>query len=535
MAQQTMVMSLSELVRLAEEGQFRTSSYSRPIVWGPKQTIAFFDSLYRGYPTGQLLFAEQPAGAEEIELGGVAIHAPENPLAWTIIDGFQRLSVLVAAWHASGDSRYSVCYDLEAMHFVAGPPQHLTMLPVPVAVRRRRLMEWLRERSFLSEENRSEALSLGSRLAGYSMPVIVMRGFDNSSALHEVFTRINRGGIGLAQTDLDRANKKPGEPKRGLEAFSSHSERLGFGRLSENLAAQCVVAAIFPRVDAPAGMAETSQLYRSASRHTLMEDDAKLSEALSLTVRWLRRDAHIPHVRLLPAEVVLPVAVRFFSVFHTPEPHIRDLLRRWVWRTDVVRREVDKRRALEAVAHTAADEVRRLLDSLPPSRSGRYEVNLQAKGLETPEGRMNVLGLLGAQPLLIVPSRQFSELPGAPLTDSGILTPWLDSAGAMFSLVTDRSVTEAKTLGHYLLHPSAPREQLLESVISLPPGDEALESQFLDQLSVMLLSERRFDEFVVRRDGILSSAISRRVQSFARVGFRERGRLPTLTGDDYDS
>ncbi|MGA4840542.1 GmrSD restriction endonuclease domain-containing protein [Streptomyces sp. G45] len=534
MVQQTMAMSLSELVRLAEEGQFRASTYSRPIVWGPKQITAFFDSLSRGYPAGQLLFAEQPAGAEEMELGGVAIHAPENPVAWTIIDGFQRLSALVGAWHANEDSPYLVCYDLESRRFATGSPQHLLMLPIPVAVHRRQLLEWLRERPFLSEESRSEALSLGSRLAGYAMPVIVMRGFEDTSALYDVFTRINRGGVGLAQADLDRARKRPRrKPRGGVETLSSHSERLGFGRLKEELAAQCVVAALSPRADAPVGMAETLQLYHSSPRHAFVEGETKLSEALSSTVRWLRKDARIPHVRLLPAEVVLPVVVRFFSVFGAPEPHIRELLRRWVWRTDVIRREVDKRRALEAVASTAGDEVRRLLDSLPPSKSRRYRTDVHAKGLESPEGRMNVLGLLGAQPLLIVPSRQFSELPGAPLTDSGILTPWLDSGGEMFSLVTGVPVMEATTLGHFLLHPSVSREQLLESVISLPSGHEALEGQFLDEVSVVLLREGRFDEFALRRDEILSAEISRRIQAFARVGFREKGRLPTLMGDDY--
>ncbi|MFG1849695.1 GmrSD restriction endonuclease domain-containing protein [Micromonospora carbonacea] len=529
-----MAVSLSELVRMAEEGQFRVGAYARPIVWGPKQTVAFFDSVSRGYPTGQLLFAEQPAGAEEMELGGVAVHAPSNPSAWAIIDGLQRLSALVGAWNAKDDSPYLLCYDLEEMHFATGPPQHPLMLPVPVAVHRRKLLDWLRERPFLSEDDRSEALSLGSRLTGYAMPVIVMRGLEDASALHEVFTRINRGGVSLAQADLDRARKRPRKHDGNVAALSSHGERLGFGRLSEELAAQCVVAALFPRINAPAARAQTLQRYRAASRHTPVAGETRLPEALSATVRWLRKDGRIPHVRLLPATVALPVLVRFFSVFNAPDPHVRELLRRWLWRMDVVRREADERRALEAVANTAAGEVQRLLDSLPPAKNRRYRVDLHATGLESPEGRMNVLGLLGAQPLLIVPSSQFSELPGAPLTDSGILTPWLDSAEAMLCQVTGLPVAEAATLGHFLLHPPVSQEQLLESVMALPPGHEALKGQFIDDVSAALLRQGRFHEFALRRDEILSAAISRRIQSFARVGFREKGRLPTLTGDGYD-
>ncbi|MBK3581062.1 DUF262 domain-containing protein [Streptomyces sp. MBT65] len=535
--------TLPHLVRMVEEGRFRVGAFSRPAIWGHRQITELFDSVHRGFPIGTITVAEQPAGEEDFRIAGLPVHASRDGQAWTVLDGVQRLTTLVGVWHHQpdqGDDRYAVWYDLDNDRFLPGP--HPGALPVSVACRADRLRSWIDTHPFLTEDNIAECWRLHTALTSYQEPVTVLSGIESSESFSLLFTRLNDAGVGLARSDVARARKEAGiptSPVAGEQPLIRQSEQLGFGRLPEALAVQCLLAVAQPRRRIPrsAPRPHMDELAVSATREAV----ERAGPALEVALRFVRKHARIPHVRLLPHPEILPVLVRFVSVFGPPSQRPQELLRRWVWRTAMLtpRQTSVLEEAMEPVAGTAESEAARLLESVPPPGPRPFTADLTSVTADHPEGRLNALGLLSAGPALLVPSAFVAgDQPGAPLSVSSLLTPWLDSEHDLFCRLTPQppGASRPTTLGNYLLHPPAPSGKLLKTVTS-PDSLTAslLEGHFLDPRGIQLLSSRRYEEFVQHRDGLLKTAITHRAQSFARWGFKDRGRLPSLPDSARDT
>lgn len=532
MQQRVMPFTLHQLVLLGLSGRLRTSSFSRPMVWGPQQLADFFDSLSRGFPVGQIVVYEGSAPEEEVELGGHTIHAPQDPAAWMIIDGLQRLSALIGAWDARESSPYELCYDLEEHRFVPGPARNLLMLPVPDVVNDGRLQAWLGERPFLSEANENHVRTLASTLISYSIPVTVMTNLTGER--FELFRRLNQGGASLTRADLDRAKSRPRPKTRGLPSIVRRVEALGFGRLSEAAAAQCVVAAAPDgRESLPVTEPEALNAYHSMSLHEQGVAEQHARRILSPVVDYLRQTARIPHLRLLPQPLALPSAVRFFIHCRRSADHeARELLRRWVWRADD---SSQTRVAMQApVERMAFDEAQRLLAHTSPRNAQRYVPDLWATDLSTANGRLNALGMLHAWPVSVTTIPDLRVVPGFPLEAPQVLTPWLDSDADALAPFVPYGYAPKPTLGCFLLHPPVPADSLRQGLIAFSYGDlGSLKHHLFDEQSARLLQENRIDELVEHREIALQGVIAKRVQSFARRGFRA-GRKPTLIDTTRD-
>lgn len=87
---------LSNLLHYIELGDIGLPDIQRPFVWTNAKVRDLFDSMYRGFPIGYLLFWENAtvAGAKQIGNGGKQ-HKVANRL---IVDGQQRLTSLYAVF-----------------------------------------------------------------------------------------------------------------------------------------------------------------------------------------------------------------------------------------------------------------------------------------------------------------------------------------------------------------------------------------------------------------------------------------------------
>ncbi|MGQ4482013.1 DUF262 domain-containing protein [Streptomyces sp. SAS_276] len=536
MRQRVDLYTLPHLVRMVEEGRFRVGAFSRPAVWGHRQITELFDSIHRGFPIGTITVAEQPAGEEDFRIAGLHVHAPQDGQAWTVLDGVQRLTTLVGVWHHQpdqDDDRYAVWYDLVSDRFLPGP--HSFTVPVSVACTADRLVSWIDEHPFLTEDNIAECWRLHTALTSYQEPVTVLSGIESKEASYLLFTRLNDAGVSLARSDITRARKEADARTplaAGEQPLIRQSEQLGFGRLPEALAVQCLLAVAQPRRPIPRSAprphldALTASATRQAVEHT--------APALEGALRFVRKHARIPHVRLLPHPEVLPVLVRFVSLFGPLAGRPHELLRRWIWRTAMLtpRQTGALKEAMEAAEATPESEAARLLGSVPPPEPQPFRADLTSVTAQHPAGRLNALGLLSAGPALLVPSASLTgDQPGTPLSVSSLLTPWLDSEHDLFCRLTPQppSALRPATLGNYLLHPPAPSGKLLKAITSQDPlSASLLEGHFLDSRGIQLLSSHRYEEFVQHRESLLTTAIAHRAQSFARWGFKDRGRLPSL-------
>ena len=84
---------LDSLVNFIELGQIGLPDIQRPFVWPNKKVRDLFDSMYRGYPVGYLLFWQNGFGSETKQIG--TDHKQKVP-DLLIVDGQQRLTSLFA-------------------------------------------------------------------------------------------------------------------------------------------------------------------------------------------------------------------------------------------------------------------------------------------------------------------------------------------------------------------------------------------------------------------------------------------------------
>src|SRR5690348_13986422 len=94
----------SDLVDWALQGRIRIPAFQRSYRWGRHDVTKLFDSIFRGYPIGNLLVWQRPAAAESVTLGHLKINAPDINNAYLIVDGQQRIISLVGALTATPET-----------------------------------------------------------------------------------------------------------------------------------------------------------------------------------------------------------------------------------------------------------------------------------------------------------------------------------------------------------------------------------------------------------------------------------------------
>src|SRR5262249_38696345 len=113
--------SVETLLQHVRDGKIRVPDFQRPLRWRANHLLDLFDSVYRGFPVGDLLLFKRPADAATIHFGPVGVHAPDVPDAYFVVDGQQRITALAGAMlhpepQPSSDI-YAVWFDLEEERF----------------------------------------------------------------------------------------------------------------------------------------------------------------------------------------------------------------------------------------------------------------------------------------------------------------------------------------------------------------------------------------------------------------------------------
>jgi hypothetical protein len=189
---------VEDLVERVRRGLIRIPDFQRQLQWKTEHVSALFDSIYRGYPVGSLVFYLRQAPAERLELGPLVIEAPEIPNAWWVVDGQQRLATLAACLlrpvplpTKAGKEDPFVLYFDAATHNFEGPTASravpTTWIPVPNLLDSIRLVEWTNEWTHRNDESlRTAAFAAGSRIREYAIPLYILDVAD-SNAVKEMF------------------------------------------------------------------------------------------------------------------------------------------------------------------------------------------------------------------------------------------------------------------------------------------------------------------------------------------------------------
>lgn len=518
-----------ELVAWARAGKIRIPAFQRSYRWERNDVTQLFDSIMRGYPIGNLLVWERPAEAGLVAIGQLEIDAAGRDDAYWIVDGQQRITSLVGALTAGPDTvdpRFQIYCDLSSGDFVSLSRHHRPAphwMPVSLALDTAQANAWIRDRPELSDSQIRMADQMVAAIRDYSIPMYVVIG-DDERALRDIFDRMNTYGKALKSSEVFNAlhSISAGRQPNDLRALAERVNTFGFGEFPEQVLLQSMLAIRDPKVD------------RDFRKE--FDSDDERGEAMRITesalgevVDYLRDFANIPHLRLLPYALYIPVLARFTALFGLPKGRPAELLRRWIWRGAVLGvapqgNTVGVRQGARAVADDPVASADRLLRLLPPGNKADWQPDLEQVRLNTAQGKVNALGLYALRPRRLVGDEVSKPLGPHELFDSPeFLRP----------IFPGTSVT-AGGLANLILHPKSFPVGFRKAVISGGVAPSDLASHAIDAEGLMLLIDGNELAFLRHRSAQLRRIIGQHVQDRALFGFRDGPDMAALFDDGND-
>jgi len=327
---QATALSVEDLIMRVRRGEVRVPRFQRRLKWRPKDIKLLFDSIYRGYPVGSLLFWKRAAPADSVKLGPITIDAPASRDAWWVVDGQQRITSLVGALlhpdPVHGRDEYALGIDLAADDFVRSRPSlPKSWMPLSVVLDTTALLRWLDTYELRAEypEHVTTAHRVAKVLRDYQLPAYVIEE-DDEAVVRIVFGRLNSAGRQLKPDEVFEAlaGSEHAANASTLQAISDSVAEQGFGQFER--------AWILKSVQAVAGLDFTRSDVGALPRDKQVH--AATQRALRDVAVFLRRDAGIQHASLLPYSLPIPLLAKYFHLHRSPRPRSRDLLSRWLWR-----------------------------------------------------------------------------------------------------------------------------------------------------------------------------------------------------------
>jgi hypothetical protein len=441
--------TVDHLVTMVAGGQVRIPAFSRGFVWNASYVQALFDSIYHGYPIGQLLFFQSPAEASRTRLGPLAVDAPEQARAWWLVDGQQRLTALTICLErpiplprTPQPEDPCVLYFDVAKRVFEPPPSSgeipTTWVPLPKVLDAGDLTTWAEGWEHgRNTELRRRLFEAGDRIRGYRVPLHISK--DVEAAI-EVVSRLNAPGVPLTREEIRGALERKQASPSTVDELADELTKVGMGRWpSDRLAA---TLSGMRGVAVPAD-SESKAIDPAIPEKSLRQDLPILRRVLS----FLRRDAGVPHLRLLPKAILLDVLARFFVLHPEPSPRSRALLSRWFWRTVLGAGSCDdsavRRQGIQAIGETDEEAcVQNLLELIDPSRRRSFELP-ESFDARSDAGRTILASLAHLEP------RHLET--GQPLDIARLMNE--DGEGAFVEIIEGSEVEGTRGAANRILHP----------------------------------------------------------------------------------
>lgn len=208
---------VDQLVSGVQKGSIRLPDLQRPFVWPATKVRDLFDSMYRGYPVGELMFWDVTATGETRAISGPG----EVEAAHQIVDGQQRLTSMYAAMkglsvrdEAYRDKSITISFNPFSEKFEVRTPvlarstlwveDIATVFEAPIKARRGFINRYLaggQELTDAQEEALETAFSKLDGLRRYSFQVVHIQSDVEKRTVADIFVRINSEGVSLKAYD----------------------------------------------------------------------------------------------------------------------------------------------------------------------------------------------------------------------------------------------------------------------------------------------------------------------------------------------
>ena len=535
--------AIEDLVPLAHRGAIRVPAFQRLFKWEAKEIQELFDSIYRGFPMGTLLFWKKPAEAGSFSLGPLDFEAPKQTEALWIVDGQQRITSLVGVLAPPGDQidDFKLYFDL-SWEDVSEKDKRMTpfcfaasrklpeidWLPMRVVLDSENLDEWLDrygQRSSHPEHVR-RARRLNKLIREYKIPAYIVEA-DDTETLGLIFDRVNNSGKRLQRSEVFNALFRGAGEGYSLPEMATRIRDAEFGEVSQELLLKVVLAT--RGLDITTASKQQLQEVRETGNVEGAIDTGEA--ALRKAIGFLRRDAGIPHGTLLPYEFPLIVLARFFQLYPSPRPRSRALLARWVWRGAITgEHRAERIPVVRAILKGLAPDkgieeeaVQALLESVPRLRPAP---NLRPFRFGSAQSRLELLALSALGPKNLVEGDAL---------DAGLLLAE-HGARAIVPLPggeDDPSGATTRTLANVLMHPPIGKHVLLAALATATPA--MLASHGLNSEAADALRHEDWRRMTAARHLELSSHVAMFLDAHARWDETDRPSLAGLLGGVAES
>lgn len=363
--------SIEDLLRDVAEGKIRVPQFQRNFRWEQKNIQDLFDSIYRGYPIGSFLFWDTDKTEGSAARFGPASFAAAPKSAFLVIDGQQRLTTLAATLlrerepEAPGDEDFLVFFDLGTATFriprpkESRPPQ---WLPLNEVVDTIRYLEWLER--LPRDGNRDRYVQVANQVAralrDYKVPVYIVRS-DDEGELRRIFERLNNSGKALASEEIFRAITGK---RNDLDALQETVARHGFGVIDKDL----LLGTIMVITGIQRG--DSWEQLRAMPPDDLRRAISDTGDALARVIRFLRDDADVLRIELLPHREPVRVLARLFHLIPDPSEQSRKMLCRWLWRGAVTGRHAMNASQLHATLRLLSTDEEQSVSALGAQLDG---------------------------------------------------------------------------------------------------------------------------------------------------------------------
>lgn len=338
-------LKVADLIADVAQGEVLLPEIQRDYVWNGPQVAKLLDSLYREFPSGQIMLWDT-ASLTVVTKAPEGTRAPTLPPATRpkiVLDGQQRLTSLVLALsprdQLADDAGVEVYFHLDSEQFERYSSK-MKRDPLWVSVRevitnRRSDLAILREIAAAGgpsiESSESERylnrLQKLKRVAEYKFPIDVFKS-DDYEAVTELFVRINSGGKRLRTAELALAQlalRLPGHIVKTFEDAMNDYEERGY-----DLDTRFLIRAL---IAVGTGQSRFRHLtdFWSKSPDALEGAWVRARKGIDAAVNFVRQNARFESSEWLPSLYPLITLTVFFDTHDRLAPDVENGLLRWFY------------------------------------------------------------------------------------------------------------------------------------------------------------------------------------------------------------
>lgn len=339
-------LTVGEHVRHVAEGRYALPEFQRTFVWDTERIAKLWDSLYRGYPVGQLMLWK-PLSDEMFPMRALGRKQSSVTKAdhLAMLDGQQRLTALFLVMKGEVEIRF----DLATERFLDTAPaagwgtNHLRLDILRGAEEEVVSYEEAAEDGFFhrhaSEAHKKtfgRALNrLNATLNTRQLPSQTVRGSDYPTVI-SVFERLNEQGAQLNDAQITMAGicrHWPGVFARTYDLLSRMNAQMGFDRADDPTFVFQVWTAVHTGQHLIKHLAPRDSRSRYASRASAPQYEAswkRTSDGIEALIKIMQNDLGLTNFQFIKSYYPLAVVAHYLATHSTPKKSDRSMLLRWL-------------------------------------------------------------------------------------------------------------------------------------------------------------------------------------------------------------